>query len=223
MSTDSIDYISAHLSWIRRNPSFSPIDACCYKDGRTHYQVMSDFYAVNPATGVPVPQCVAKGYFKADRQWYEQSVCINNLITKEIIAETKLKPFEWFVTIGFNHQTWTVAKCVNTISKLMDFDWVISCKSNFELFRENGEHPHCHFLIKTFEHKSKVLEKFFRPKYVQDIVLKKSFIDIKKAELYHYDYINLVKTDAKMQCVNQDIVWRQQNKIPNFEKNWETI
>jgi len=214
-----IDFISAHLSWVKRNPSFSPKYAQDIEPGRSYYQSLCDLYC--PATtGNQVPQIIAKMMYKSDREWAENSKVIDNLVCKEIIYEKKLVPTAYFVTIGFNHQTWSVDKCVKAISKLMDFDWVLKCKANFELYRENGEHPHCHFYIETYEPKSKVLEKLFRPKYIQDIVLKKSFIDIKKAELYHMDYINLVKTSGKMSYVEKDIEWREKHCIPNFEKNW---
>lgn len=213
------DFVSAHLSWVKRNPSFSPKYAQDIEPGRTYYQSLSDFYC--PATtGNTIPQTIAKMMYKSDREWFENSKVIDNLISKEIINEKKLIPTAWFVTIGFNHQTWNAAKCVKAITNIIDFDWIISCKANFELFRENGEHPHCHFYMTTYEPKSRILEKLFRPKYVKDIVLKGSFIDIKKAELYHIDYINLVKTDGKMSYVNQDIEWRLKNNVPNFEKNW---
>lgn len=212
--------MSAHLSWVKRNPTFSPKYAQDIEPGRTYYQSLQDLYRTWVGSD-EVKQNCAKQFLKSDRLWCEHSMVVNNLITKEIIQEKKIEPSEWFVTIGFNHQTWSVDKCVKTISKLIDFDWVLSCKANFELYRENGEHPHCHFFIRTYEPKSKVLEKLFRPKYVQEIVLKKSFIDIKKAELYHYDYINLNKVSSKLDYVLMDTEWREKNGIPNFEKNWK--
>jgi hypothetical protein len=214
------DFMSAHLDWIKKNPTFSPKYAHDIEDGRTYYKSIQDLYHTWQGSD-ELKQCVAEKLYDSDMLWLEQSLEIKKLIVKKILTAKKLDPSEWFVTIGFNHQTWTVDKCIKTISKLMDFDWVESCKANFELFRENGEHPHCHFLIKTFEPKSKVLEKLFRPKYVQEIVLKKSFIDIKKAELYHYDYINLNKTHSKLPYVQNDVEWREKNGIPNFEKNWK--
>ena len=215
----SIDYVSAHLSWVKSHPSFSPKYAQDIERGRTYYQHLQDLYRSCNASDV-IKQGFAKDIFYADRLWLENAMVVNNLITKEIIEEKKLLPGEWFVTIGFNHQTWTIAKCVMAISKILEFDWILSCKANFELYRENGEHPHCHFFIKTHEPRSKILEKLFRPKYIQSIVLKKSFIDIKKAELYHYDYINLNKTSSKLDYVLMDTEWREKNGIPNFEKKW---
>jgi len=214
------DFMSAHLAWIKKNPTFSPKYAQDIEDGRTYYKSIQDLYHTWRGSDELKQNC-ARQFLKSDRLWFENSMLVNQLITKEIYQEKKLVPFEWFVTIGFNHQTWTISKCVMTISKLIAFDWVESCKANFELFRENGEHPHCHFIIKTFEPRSRVVDKLFRPQYLQDVCLKKSFIQINKAELYHYDYINLIKTASKMPYVQQDIIWREKNGIPNFEKNWK--
>lgn len=233
-----IDYVSAHLAWVKLNPTFSPKYAQDMSESGSYYNSLlllyrtagslrGDLkddewlsYKAKHSEREPLLQNLAKSLYDADKLWLENSRVISQLVTKKIIDNKKLEPTAYFVTIGFNHQTWSVDKCVKAISKLMDFDWVLKCKANFELFRENGEHPHCHFYIETYEPKSKVLEKLFRPKYIQDIVLKKSFIDIKKAELYHMDYINLVKTSGKMTYVERDIEWREKHCIPNFEKNW---
>jgi len=80
--------------------------------------------------------------------------------------------------------------------------------------------PHCHFYIETKECKSKVLDKLWRPKYVKEIVLQRTFIDIKQAEAQHLPYINLEKQTSKQECIKKDIEWRKQNNIPDFEKNW---
>jgi len=238
MSASEIDYVSAHLAWAKEHSNFSPKYAQDITESETYYKSLKTLYstAFSHMGGLENDewfcckssskvrhanlQKLAQSLYYADQLWLQNSQVISQLVAKTIIDAKKLEPTAYFVTIGFNHQTWTVDKCVKAISKLMDFDWVLRCKANFELFRENGEHPHCHFYIETYEPKSKVLEKLFRPKYIQDIVLKKSFIDIKKAELYHIDYINLVKTSGKMSFVQQDVEWREKNCIPNFEKNW---
>ena len=238
MSASEIDYVSAHLAWAKQHPSFSPKYAQDMSESGSYYESLKILYftAFSDRGGLENDewyskrnsfearqsnlQKLAQSCLYTDQLWLQNSQVISQLVAKTIIDAKKLEPTAYFVTIGFNHQTWSVGKCVKAISKLMDFDWVLKCKANFELFRENGEHPHCHFYIETFEPKSKVLEKLFRPKYIQDIVLKKSFIDIKKAELYHIDYINLKKTSGKMSCVERDIEWREKHCIPNFEKNW---
>lgn len=212
------DYKSAHLAWIHSTPKFLPKYAQDYRADISYFEIIKHVYN-NPNCS----QEYAKLMFVSDKVWYQQSYKVSNEIDK---AVKKLEPTAngwWFVTIGFNHQTWSIKKCCQVITKIIAFDWIISVKANFELYRPNGEHPHCHFVIETDLPKSKILEKIWRPKYVQEVVLSKSFIDIKKFEEHHRKYINLEKTYDKMECVNKDIIWRGQNNIPDFEKNWIKI
>ena len=64
------------------------------------------------------------------------------------------------------------------------------------------------------------MDKLFRPKYVKDIVLARSFIDVKEAQPFHDKYINLDKQTLKQEYVEKDKEWRNKNNIPDYEKNW---
>jgi len=208
-----MDYKSIHLAWIKNTRNFVPKYATDYTE--PYYDVIRQMYSHNGAT-----QEFAKVMYHSDIRWWEECLAVQQQEIKAVKKDIKQEPKVYFVTIGFNHQTWSIEKCTKAISKILEFDWIIKAKANFELFRENGEHPHCHFYISTFEPKSKVLEKLFRPNYIQQIVLKKSFIDLKVAEDYHYKYIMLDKVVDKMGCVEKDIQWRIENDIPDYEKNW---
>lgn len=212
------DYKSAHLAWIKATKTFT----CKYpqdiRPPTTYYDVIRELYN-NPV----VTQQHAKRFFIDDKKWFRESQLISKEIDKSVNAEVPKEINRFFVTIGFNHQTWSISKCVKVIENILDMKWVKSAKANFELHRENGEHPHVHFVIETDEPKSRLLEKMFRPNYVKEVVLNKSFIDCKVMAEYHLKYILLDKTEDKMDYVRKDIEWRKKNKIPDFEKNWENV
>lgn len=210
---DTIDYRNAHLAWLKSTRDFEPKYPADYKSA-SYLEVMESLY-----TNPEVTQSFAKTCFISDRRWYIDSKRISKQIEKEVLKSIGEVSNLWFVTIGFNHQTWTIPKCVKVIEKILQMDWINAAKANFELFRENGEHPHVHFLINTSLPKSKILEKLFRPKYVTEIVLSKNFIDVKPAETVHKKYIKMEKQESKMKYVDMDIQWRSKNNIPDYEKN----
>jgi len=164
-------------------------------------------------------QVGAKMFYDADRKWQMQCAEQLAITAKQDYAEKKIviKPKEWFITIGFNHQTWDIPSCVKVIYKILSFDWVDSGTGVFELYRTNGEHPHVHLLLDLNQDlsKSKLLEKIWATAGIKKVVLKKPFIDIKVAEEYHHNYIIGIKKPEKMPYCERDAEWREQNKIPH--------
>jgi len=208
-------YKSAHLAWIHSTKNFTPKYAGDYRSDISYYEVMKHLYQ-NPN----VTEDYAKLLFIQDKVWFQQSFKVSKEIDNIV---KKLEPTansQWFLTIGFNHQTWSISKCCKVIENILAMEWIKKAKANFELYRENGEHPHCHFFIETDLPKSKILEKVFRPLYVKEVVLSKSFIDLKQAGEYHLKYIKLDKQEAKLQYIDKDKLWRAANGIPDYEKNW---
>lgn len=207
-----MDYKSLHLQWILRHPNFLP-----FGDHYDDYHMVMDVLYRKPN----VTQDLAKMFFESDRKCllkYDQAM---NLLNRQDLKDLNSETNKLFITIGFNHQTWDIPSCVKVIERILDFDWVKNGKARFELFRQNGEHPHCHFLIETTHNipKSKVLEKIWATKGIKKVCLKKSFIDYKVAGDHHDDYINGIKVIEKMKYVEQDIEWRAANGIKEvFEK-----
>lgn len=206
---------TAHLVWIKQRKNFVPRYASDYT--QPYYDIMAQVYS-----NANCSDKLATQMFECDKKWellMTKAIKENDKKASQSVKTEELEDW-WFMTIGFNHQTWSVNKCCKVIEKILAMDWVISAKANFELHRENGEHPHCHFYLRSTLPKSKILEKCFRPLYVKEVVLDKNFIDLKKAQDYHLKYINLEKQYDKQFCVQKDIEWRQKNKIPDYEKNW---
>jgi len=207
-----MDYKALHLIWITKHPNFLP-QGDHYDD---YHLVMDTLYKKPNLT-----QELAKMFFESDRKCllkYDQAI---SELNKQDLKEVNSKPNKLFITIGFNHQTWTIKDCVKVIENIIAFDWVKTAKAKFELYRANGEHPHCHFLIETTHQipKSKVLEKLWATKGIKKVCLKKSFIDYKIAAEYHEDYIDGIKSVEKTLLVQKDVEWRYDNNIKQvFEK-----
>jgi len=154
-------------------------------------------------------------FFENDKSW------LLEVIRHSKPIEDVKNELGWFITIGFNHQTWNVVNCVKVIERILALPWVTSCTAVFELHRENGQHPHCHFLITTLEkmYKSKILEKFYAVRGIKSVCLNKSFIDVKVAEPRHQKYITLDKVQSKLRFIEQDKIWRAENNIKEkYEK-----
>lgn len=125
---------------------------------------------------------------------------------------------DWFITLGFNHQTWDVQKCSEIINKVLSLPFIKDAEAVFELYRQNGEHPHCHFYIETINKipKSKILEKIWAVAGIKKVILNKNFIDIKIAQPIHKKYVKGEKRDEKLEYVEKDKVWRKENNIPDL-------
>jgi len=205
--------ISSHLLWISQHPRFVPYNFI-QLSGITYYESMQFLYTQQKCF---LSLGIVETLLRGDLRHYNESIEFLNAITKQV---SSVKNTDFFVTIGFNHQTYSISKCTSLINNLIKCDWVISCRAIFEFHRENGEHPHAHFYLCTNQqYKSKIVEKIWAIKGIKSICLKKSFIDCKSAAPYHKDYINLNKTESKLQYIEKDRIWRLANSIPEyFEK-----
>lgn len=211
------DFKNAHIAWLKSCKDFVPKYPADYSI--PYIDVMTALYGGH-ATGNYIPESMAEAMFIADKAWYKKSKKIAREIDKKVESLEPTPNGWWFVTIGFNHDTWTIKDCCKCIEKILAMDWIISGKANFELFRENGEHPHCHFVIETKEPKSRIIDKMFRPLYTKKVVFKKNFIEAEPALEHHQKYIRLDKKSEKMPMVDKDKEWRKKNNIPDYEKNW---
>lgn len=229
------DYIAIHLQWIKKHPSYT--NDCWRPSGKTgdptnyydlmmcHYTALLDHNTrslVNKTAYTDLCRDMARfeTYEKTIKD-IQKTICQGN-------TGSSRKFF--FVTIGFEHDLFTIPKALFCIKQILGYEWVTSAKANFEFHRvvegQIFEHPHVHFFIGTDDKKmckSKIIDKIFRAKSCSSIISNKNFIDVKVAEQHHMDYILLKKKDEKMPMVQLDIEWRQENNIPDFEKNWEDI
>lgn len=138
----------------------------------------------------------------------------------------------FLLTIGFDHVKYTLALADKAIRKILQKQWILRCKANLEMYRKdnNGEiktHPHVHFYIETKKSKKDILYDLGIsenaaarwPAYL-NVVSKKNFCQVDPGNVNSLSYILLNKKDEKMECVQLDMEYRQNNNVPNYEKNW---
>lgn len=207
----------AHIYWVSTHKQFiqgTYVDSNCY--GITDMDVLHQMYFGDgnfPDSINREMERLAKKQLKDDIQRFT--------LTQQAIAQVLIpeqSKDDIFLTIGFNHQTWKVDVCKSVIERVMALPFVKRCEAVFELFRENGEHPHCHFYIETHNKivKSKVLEKVWAVKDIKKVVLNKNFIDYKVAQPIHKNYVKGIKREDKLQYVKLDEMWRHDNNIPDL-------
>lgn len=204
------DYKSAHLEWLEKTKSFVPSREVFEHKDADYYTVMKDLYSLD----VYLQQWA---YVNLMRDMHHHRTITQILITcANKLSEKDKIGGRWFITIGFNHQTYCDKVMMKYMDTLKTFDWVQSLKAKFEIFRTNGEHPHVHMLMETQLTKSKIIEKLMRCKGGSKLILKSSFIDVKPWLPCHDDYLNGIKQDSKMSCCQKDEKYREEHGIPHY-------
>ena len=205
------NYKSLHLQWIRSHPAFVAKFSHLQDQDLSHLDIMTQLYVDERVTNE-----IAQMFFKLDVKWFiESQKDILTFIKQQHKAEP-MSPI--FVTIGFNHQTWTPQSCVKVIQTILGLNWIGTMDAVFEYHRSNGLHPHVHMVIKPSVplSKSKVLEKLWAVSGMKKVCLKKSFIDYKIATDVHANYILGEKQQSKMEYVLLDKIWRERNGIEHL-------
>lgn len=204
------DYKSAHLEWIEKTKSFVPSRTVFDHATADYFTVMKELYTL-----VQYENKWAYINLMKDMEHHRK---INEILVKCANALSKTDGIRgrWFITIGFNHQTYTDKLMMKYMETLQGFEWVQSLKAKFEIFRTNGEHPHVHMLMETQLTKSKIIEKLMRCKGGRQLILKNSFIDVKPWLPCHDDYLNGIKQDSKMSCCQKDEKYREEHGIPHY-------
>lgn len=194
----------AYLLWLRNHPHYT-------WDGSTGTQLADTFQETfKMLRDSDIKENIATSMLKFHMERYNEIQRILSCKTEDNKT--------YFVTIGFNHQTWDIPHCCELIQRVVDASWVAKGQGKFELYRANGEHPHAHFILELENAmpKSKVVEKIYKLKGMKKFVLKKNFIDIKATNEQHKLYITGIKQEAKMPYVKKDEEWRNRNNVPDM-------
>lgn len=138
----------------------------------------------------------------------------------------------FLLTIGFDHAKYDPKSADKAIKKLLQKTWILRCKANLEMYRHDKDtkeiktHPHVHFYVETQSSKKDIMYNLGLkkgsarfPKYLQEITAP-NFIQLDDGNSSTLDYINLKKIESKMDCVALDVTYRNENNIPDYEKNW---
>jgi len=215
---------AAHVVWVQQHPNF--IDRDTGRRGEDYIIILEDIYKSHRNNAgwfsrrFDLPTFIGKVYYhlRKDIKFLNKVSDLDNVIKEQtkLALGSNVPLNKWFITIGFNHQTYNIKECCVVIGLVLSHSIVKEGEAVFEFHRENGFHPHCHFLLQLNDTlpKSKIVEKLFAIKGMKKVVLSKTFIDVKQAEEYHIKYLKGDKTQEKMECVEKDIEFRNKNSIP---------
>lgn len=211
------DYISAHLDFVSKHKTFQPrgilLSDC------TYLQMLTEQYKIESFSDTPLDVIrerknkLAYECYRLDIVWQDASRVIGDSLRTTNSSDIVIS----FITIGFNHQTFNprlgyeFVKTVLGLSIILDGSFGV-----MEIHRENGLHPHVHFKIYHNKKSTKgtLIQTIFRAKGARSLLLGRNFIDVKSFHDNHDNYLNGDKTETKMKYVEQDIVWRNKNGIP---------
>lgn len=206
-----------HLEWIKKNPNFVP-DVPVRPEFKTYFDEMTNFWSWNMKICPDAVPMMANHWLKSDLrlvQSYE-----TRLAEKKVELGLITNTLTWFCTLNYNHQTWTIEKCLKILNKILSYDWVFKCRAVFEYHREGGLHPHMHLLITTdVKYKKKVIEKLWAVKDIKKVISDVNFISVEPGQSHHDKYIMGDKKQDKLSYVAEDRLWREANNIPHlFQK-----
>jgi len=219
---DTNDYVNLHLEWILSNTRYAQANDgvhCCY------YDIMNSVYKDMDVKKMCTCNFVVTPHRQRNHTAFK--LLITDMITskrnqsvlknmEKLAMEDHGSTNKYFVTIGFNHQTFNVKDFLKSINVLFRKSFVLSAEGVFEIYRTNGEHPHIHIIMEVPKIRAGiVVTKIFQTAGMSKIVLSRNFIDVKPCEEYHYKYINGEKIEEKMGCCEKDKLFREKNNIPH--------
>jgi len=137
----------------------------------------------------------------------------------KILCPAKEKKNWWFMTVGFDDKIITIPDLIKYHNKVMKTKNIIFEKFVIENFRKNDdgeiyEHKHIHYLIKSDLRKGEIIDRIF--KKCEKGLASRNFVDLKNDDTFEnkLKYILGEKRKEKLECVEMDKKWRQENNIP---------
>lgn len=220
---ETTDYVQLHIDWILKNNKYALANAGVYCD---YYDIMSSVYKDIPSDRkcscdkIDFPHSLrnhtAFKLLLSDIRLSKRSVETLQMLEKVAMEDQEGSTNKYFVTIGFNHQTFTPKAALTAVNAVFRKSFVNSAEGVFEFYRTNGEHPHIHIIMEVPKMRCGMLvTKIFQSAGMSKIVLSRNFIDVKECQLYHYDYLEGNKIEEKMECCEKDKLWREQNNLPH--------
>lgn len=212
---ESIDYKALHLDWIRES-KFVPKTSLGMKDltGKplSYFDSMYTLYYGEHA--VFKNNKTAYMFLCDDYKAFKKPV--ESAVKKVAMLFGDQAPIPmWFITFNFDASKFDIPKVIKDLDKFRMKSWIQSFEGVFEYYTECGSHPHLMMLLGQDKYsKAKLLDKLSESslaKYTGG----KNFIDVRKAEPRHRDYLDLDKCDKKRDYLDKDIIWRTENNIPH--------
>lgn len=221
------DYVSAHLAWVKKHVNFVPKQQMTtikfgnhYFDKPTYTDFLTEMYSIETYGDDDFDFDAAKSRknklafinLNDDINWQK-----NYFDIVDSLSLTSKVPVA-FLTISFHHGSFTIQKALQLINSLLNQSFVKDGSfAVLERYKSDGIHPHVHVKLYFDKSKSKsqIIQHVLRLKNAKDLIRGQNFVDFKNFEPRHDLYLEGKKTEEKMQFVNMDILWREENNIPH--------
>lgn len=206
---EKLNYKQIHLNWIKANPRFLPklglLDKTLYK---SYYEEMLHRYNMSIRFNE-----TAFMFLRDDYEFSKVKTNINSEVACMFGDVPENKNPTFFVTFNWSEGNFNKVKIFDGLQKLFRKSWVDNARGVFEFYGLKSNHPHFMCLIQVNKHKTigRFRDKIFQSAIAQ--TLGKNFIDIKVAQSYHQDYLDLDKSPEKQECLEKDKIWRIDNGI----------
>lgn len=207
----SKDYKRLHMEWLKENKSFRP------KGGNPLPLLYNSYVDYMNAMYYSEHGCFKSNQtayicLRDDFFWSRSSKSINEEVAAMFGCKVENNNPSYFVTFNWapDSSNFKVEKVKKDVEKLFSKSWVDKARGVFEYHGLKGNHPHFHCVIQVNKYK-KIYD--LRKKMLESAMasgLQSNFIDVKYHKDYHEDYIDLDKTPDKSECLEKDIIWRNE-------------
>lgn len=214
---EKVDFVKKHFDWIKEHKLFVP------KGGRmknhttganlypSYLVEMEAFYRdihVNKNK-------IAYVHYKDDVFW---EAAPKKSATEEaniLFGITKKEEHPaFFITFNFDENKFDSQKVLKDVSKLIELSWIVTCQGAFEYYTKYGGHPHFMMVITVNKYSNKIKNKMFESRLAK-YCKGNNFIDVKRCQDYHNDYVLLDKSSSKQEFLHKDELWRIEQNLPH--------
>lgn len=212
----AVDYMTLHIEWADKHKSFKPKDFNS-KMYNSYKEELVALYLGNDK--VIKSQRTAYTLMKMDLQYMYTLRDVDTKVNEIFGIEPVVELTSFFVTFNIDPKKFDAQKLIKAIESLKIKDWVAGFYGVMEYYGEKSNHPHLMCKISVAD-KYKKWGKF-KDKMKQTIIFRNfmagdNFLEVKKFESYHDDYLALDKSPKKQESLDKDIIWRNENSIPHF-------
>lgn len=207
----SKNYKTIHLEWIKAHRGFRP-QRGIMPTYNNYLDEMTDMY--NETIRLNKTAYI---YLRDDYLWSKRSKSIDAEVAEMFGDKPVDTNPKFFITFNFDEKLFNSENILKDLGKFMSKDWIKSLDGVFEYHGEKSNHPHLMMVISVDKYKNKILDK------MKESILAKycgnsTFIDVKKHQSYHDDYIALDKDPKKKESLDKDVLWRIEQNLPHSVK-----
>lgn len=206
------DYKKLHIDWLREKKGFRPRGGNplpqLYK---SYIEYMIAMYYGNDAS--IKENYTAYIYLRDDYNFSKNSKTILNEVAEMFGDVVQNDNPSYFVTFSWSKDNFNPTHAATAVQRLFSKSWIDKAEGVFEYYGLEGDHPHFHCVLQTNKYK-KIYD--FRKKMLESSLAKglaPNFVDVKPAKAAHMDYVDGDKCPAKKECLEKDIIFRNENNL----------